>query len=464
MAGKKTSTTAKKTAARPHATSPKTHKGKQPAQKPSPRAARARAGIGDIMAGVSLTSPSSATEGAADDGIGPAGRDTHATRDLKHPVGSGLAFERVENIYRMDPRKIVLEGAYVRQFIEDADFHRLKAAVALEHDIGQHIGIRIVGPPTNQRRVLVYGMRRWKAALAVGLEKVPVRDYGQIDEAKAVELQMLENEIRADPHPVDTALGFYLLSQQDEWTQKRIGEVFDKDKGYVSVMVRAGEAIGRLREADRQPLYTCPRVSVRAFQSIAQVKSVEARKDAILALLDDTGADDAPSADSDAMSPSTDAAHNDAAGTESSAAANGRGVAAADAVSPVGTEQVSRRRLVDEAVFHVRPLRNGRSFRVRWTDDDLRRDGTRIAEEFKARFIEEYQHLLHRTAVLQGGVPGHGDTLPPRIAELVAGAAQDAARVDARIRHIGGTGQGDRTQSGSGPAHAGAARASDSGE
>ncbi len=384
-----------------------------------------RAGIGAIMAGVSLSSSpvtSPGSPGTPGAGAAPgAGRDSHSARELRHPVGSGVAFERVENIYRMDPRKIVLEGAYVRQFIEDADFHRLTAAVAMEHDIGQHIGVRIVGPPTNQRRVLIYGMRRWKAALAVGLDKVPVRDYGPISEDKAVELQMLENEIRSDPHAVDTALGFYLLAQQDGWSQKRIADVFDKNKGYVSEMIRVGEALARLREVDRQPLYHSARVTVRAFQSVAQIKSVEERKDALLALLDDSDATSAP-----------DASSRPAAGM-----AEGRPARAPhEDTSRSGTEQASRRKLVDEAVFHARPLRNGRAFRVRWTDEDLRRDGTRIAEEFRARFLEEYTHLVHRAAVLHGQVSGHGSTVPPRIADLVASAAQDAARVDARIRSL----------------------------
>jgi ParB/RepB/Spo0J family partition protein len=374
-----------------------------------------RAGIGDIMAGVSLDPlPTAAGEAGARE----RGRDAQDARAPRHPIGSGVAFERVENIYRMDPRKVVLEGPYIRQFLEDADFHRLRASVELERDIGQHIGVRVVGPPTNQRRVLVYGMRRWRAALAVGLDKVPVRDYGPIGEEKAVELQMLENEIRADPHPIDTAIGFYLLSQQPEWSQKRISDVFDKNKGYVSEMVRVGEAIARLREVDRQPLYTCSRVTVRAFQSVAQVKSVEARKEALLALLD---AQPAP-ADTP---PPTDTGPD---GRERPAA-----------LRPAGDDQAARRRLVDEAVFHARPLRNGRAFRVRWTDDDLRRDGTRIAEEFRTRFLEEYQHLLHRAAVLHGEASGRGVAIPPRIAELVASAAQETARVDARI---GGVGQG----------------------
>ena len=102
------------------------------APKQRPDARSTRAGIGDLMAGVSLTSPPKDAQ----------------TEQRKHPIGSGIAFERVEEIYRMDPRKIVLEGAYVRQFIKDAAFHQLRASVALERDIGQHLGLRLVGPPT----------------------------------------------------------------------------------------------------------------------------------------------------------------------------------------------------------------------------------------------------------------------------------------------------------------------------
>ena len=366
---------------------------------PGPRqdARSTRGGIGDLMAGVSLAAPP---------------RDARPEAP-KHPIGSGIAFERVEDVYRMDPRKIVLEGPYVRQFIADSAFLQLRTAVALERDIGQHLGVRIVGPPTDQRRVLVYGMRRWKAALAEGLDRVPVRDYGPISEEKAVELQMLENEIRADPHPVDTALGFFLLSRQPEWPQKRIAEVFDKNKGYVSEMVRVGEALAMLDDAARAPLYTAPAVTVRAFQSIAQVKDLAARRQALLALLDGQ-----PDTATDALG---DLAVSVPVATEGPR----------DTEEDSGRAQATRRRAVDDAVFHARALRNGRTFRVRWTDEDLKADAARIAAEFKLRFLEEYTHLVHRAAVLAG--QGSGPAVD--IAAVVAEAAKDAARVDARLAH-----------------------------
>ena len=381
-------------------------------------AKRSRAGIGDLMAGVSLT-PSSPTQRGRDAAEG------RGAREVKHPIGSGLAFERVEDVYTMDPKKIVTEGPYVRQFIEDSAFHQLRAAVRLERDIGQHIGVRIVGPVTEARRVLVYGMRRWRAALAEGLEKVPVRDYGRISEEKAVELQMLENEIRADPHPVDTALGFYLLSRQSDWNQKRIAEVFDKNKGYVSEMVRVGEAIAQIGPDERIPLYTSPRVTVRAFQSVAQVKDVGERRAAVLALLE--------AAPDEIGQP---AEEETATGKRDESNGKPRRRAA-------GQEQADRRRQVDEAVFHSRPLRNGRSFRVRWTDDELRSRGPELVEEFKRRLLEEYTHLLHRANVLatkdaKGGA-GQGGA-PVDIAKLVASVAQDVARVDSRLAAASGGG------------------------
>ena len=375
-------------------------------------AKRSRAGIGDLVAGVSLGGPSLTARGR-DAGASRAGE----TREVRHPIGSGLAFERVEDVYKMDPKKIVMEGPYIRQFIEDSAFHQLRAAVRIERDIGQHIGVRVVGPPTDARRVLVYGMRRWRAALAEELEKVPVRDYGRISEEKAVELQMLENEIRADPHPIDTALGFYLLSRQDEWNQKRIAEVFDKNKGYVSEMVRVGEALAQLSGEERMPLYTALRVTVRAFQSIAQVKDLDDRRAALLALLQPVPDE----VQQTAVQPFT------SGDAEREAAPRARGS---------GDAQAVRRREVDEAIFHSRPLRNGRSFRVRWTDDELKARAPEIIDEFKRHILEEYTHLLHRANVLaaQGSKDGEGQgTTPVDIATLVASVAKDVARVDARL-------------------------------
>ena len=402
-----------------------TRPSKPPAPPAAPaRPAKPRAGIGGLMAGVDLGRPSAAAPPASGEPGSPAVPAAPAAREPRHPVGSGVAFERVEHIYRMDPRKIVLEGPYVRQFVEDAAFAQLRAAVEAEQDIGQHLGVRLAGPPTDRRRVLVYGMRRWKAALAVGLDRVPVRDYGPVTEERALELQLLENEIRADPHPVDTALGFFLLTQQPEWNQARIARVFDKNKGYVSEMVRAGEAVAQLAEPERAPLYTAPRVTVRAFQALAQVRDVAERAAALQAL----AADGVPAAPEPA---------------EATAARATPAELTPTAPRSRPTDPGDRRRLVDEAVFHARPLRNGRTFRVRWTDDDLRRDGARLAEEFRAHFLEEYAQLLHRAAALAGGRAGEGGggAGAPRIAELVASAAQEAARVDARLA-AGGAGRG----------------------
>lgn len=406
-----------------------------PAASPSPDSGRpSRLGIGGLMEGVSLAPTPRSAPSAATPPVSTAAGARAASR---HPVGSGLAFERVEDVYRMDPHRVVLEGPYVRQFVEDADFQRLCTAVAIERDIGQHIGVRrLPGPPTDARRVLVYGMRRWKAALHIGLDKVPVRDYGVISEEKAVELQMLENEIRADPHPVDTALGFYLLSQQPDWSQKRIADVFDKNKGYVSEMVRVGEAIARLREADRAPLYTSPRVTVRAFQNLAVIKSVEARREALLALVESNGDASRTAAADEASAALAEAATQSATLERERAEAGALDDEQDAADTKLAPPRPVRPRLVDESVFSARVIRNGRAFRVRWTDDDLRRDAARIAEEFRARFLEEYQLLLHRSAVLQGQTTAQGGVVPPDIARLVASAAQDAAKVDARIAAV----------------------------
>jgi hypothetical protein len=155
-------------------------------------------------------------------------------------------------------------------------------------------------------------------------------------------------------------------------------------------------------------------VTVRAFQNLAVIKSVEARREALLALAD-PGADAPAGGRRDARPPPRPA---DAR------------AAPADARPPARPGPPAPRRR--ERVL-ARVIRNGRAFRVRWTDDDLRPRRRRIAEEFRARFLEEYQLLLHRAAVLQGQAPAQSGAVPADIAAMVASAAQDAARVDARI-------------------------------
>lgn len=394
---------------------------RSPATRPESRQEAARSAvIAEALGGIDLSTPGAVAPGAL---------------RREHPIGSGMSREIARDIYHLDPTKITLDGPYVRQFFADAEFDHLRAVVREKRDIGQHLGIRRAGPPSDRRYILVYGMRRWRAAVAEGLPKVPVRDYGELTVPEALELQMLENEVRADPHAIDTALGFYLLTQQNGWSQTRVAQTFDKTKGYVSTMVRAGEALAMLEEGEKTPLYASGAVTVRAIQQIAAIETVAARRAALLALPHSAvtirgGAD----AGGDATAPGGRVASGQETqerpdpGAEAASAAGHRGG---------GTPAASRQRnyRAEPVILHARPLRNGRLLKLRWTDDDLRREGRQLVTDVRAQLLEEYQYLVHRLTVLEAE-PG-GDTARDA-ATLVGEAAEALERVDARAARLRG--------------------------
>src|SRR5699024_10312731 len=116
--------------------------------------------------------------------------------------------------------------------------------------------------------VLVAGRGRLRAALQNRLPLVPVRDYGAIDDREAILLQAEENFDRSEMTPAQTAHTFYLLTEHG-LSQKEIAAVRHKNPGYVSVMVRIGEALQKLSPLERLALGRPGALQVRQCQVLA---------------------------------------------------------------------------------------------------------------------------------------------------------------------------------------------------
>jgi len=84
---------------------------------------------------------------------------------------------------------------------------------------------------------LVAGERRWRAARAAGLPRIPalVRDA---TDAQSIELALVENLLREDLNPVETAEAYQTLLTRFAWTQEDLARRIGRDRSSVANQLR----------------------------------------------------------------------------------------------------------------------------------------------------------------------------------------------------------------------------------
>lgn len=268
-----------------------------------------------------------------------------------------FGFENAEYMM-VDPSIITLEGDYVRTPSEveaEPDFDSFVTAVGETGRIEQPAGVRTVGQGLDRRFVLIWGMRRWRAALRLGI-KLPVIDKGSVSDDEAFAMQMRENENRADPQPVQVALGYHRWVRRGK-SQNQIAREAGRDKGYVSYMRAAGEALDTLTPEERARVAASPLATVRRFQEIAKLSGVDARAKALRALIDRP---------------------------------------ARPAPAPREADVRPRAALQVDAA----DTRTGRRVRLEWRERDLKKDPVAVADALAATFREEQQRLVDRLTAM----------------------------------------------------------------
>jgi len=297
----------------------------------------------------------------------------------RHPIASGMSRETRRDIYDLDPKRITIAGYYVREDDEsEEDFKSFREGIRLRGQIDVPISVRTTGPATDRQYILVWGRRRLRAARALGFPTIPVRDYGDLSETEAVKLQLSENLNRREMTPVECATAFWELSQRGI-SNREIVTLFSRAESYVSYMVRTGEALAKLSEDERRILNRDGLLYVRDCQTIAAIPSIAARVDSLQTLLKTRS-----------NSPSQEH-HND---TTAKPPAKSAGKTA--------VKLPPRQRPDEQQSFLSRELRNhGRSFRVRWGDEDLREAPDQFVAELTGFIDQELEQLAHRLDALE---------------------------------------------------------------
>ena len=95
----------------------------------------------------------------------------------------------------------------------------------------------LVRPRTNGGYEIVAGERRYRAALKVGLKQIPVVVRDLTDE-ETLALALIENLIREDIGPLETARAFRRLMDDFGWTQEEMGNRVGKSRPAIANSLR----------------------------------------------------------------------------------------------------------------------------------------------------------------------------------------------------------------------------------
>jgi ParB family chromosome partitioning protein len=90
----------------------------------------------------------------------------------------------------------------------------------------------VVRPRGSQYEILV-GERRWRAAQQAGLTRVPAI-VREASDAEALELGLVENLLREDLNPIETAQAYQRLLADFGWTQEELAQRLGKDRSSIA--------------------------------------------------------------------------------------------------------------------------------------------------------------------------------------------------------------------------------------
>lgn len=157
--------------------------------------------------------------------------------EMDRPVSTGIEAQASQTDVRADRTvavgDIVASRNNPRRRFNEAELAELAGSLK-EHGLVQPILVR---PISEGRYEIIAGERRWRAAQAARLDRVPVI-VREVDDRQALELAIIENVQRSDLNPVEEALGYQLLMEEHDYRQADLGQVIGKSRSHVANTLR----------------------------------------------------------------------------------------------------------------------------------------------------------------------------------------------------------------------------------
>ena len=155
---------------------------------------------------------------------------------MKTALGKGLEAllpERGEEVIKIDIEKILPNEQQPRKVFDNEALKDLSASIK-EKGVLQPVIVSRVGDGTFR---LIAGERRWRAAHAAGLKKIPAL-IKEVSSQDSLEIALIENIQREDLNPLETAEALSRLSIDYNITQEALSRRVGKDRATIANYLR----------------------------------------------------------------------------------------------------------------------------------------------------------------------------------------------------------------------------------
>ena len=137
------------------------------------------------------------------------------------------------SISEIELSKIVSNPDQPRSFFEDEALEELAVSIRT-YGIIQPITLKEISP---EKYMIIAGERRYRAALKVGLERLPAYIKTSADEDVA-EIALIENIQREDLNAIEIALAYQKLVDSNGFTQEQLSERVGKKRATIANYLR----------------------------------------------------------------------------------------------------------------------------------------------------------------------------------------------------------------------------------
>jgi ParB/RepB/Spo0J family partition protein len=155
-------------------------------------------------------------------------------------------------------KDIVADKNQPRKFFDEHSLAELSASVKA-NGVLQPIMVR----PNGKKFLLVYGERRYKAALAAELKEIPAI-VRELTDAEALDIQITENLQRKDVHPMEEAVAFKKLS--DNLSIEDIALRIGKSESFVAKRIQLTELV-----EDAQQVFFLNKITISEAIKLARL-------------------------------------------------------------------------------------------------------------------------------------------------------------------------------------------------